>query len=230
MKKNNILKKYILYIICFLCIVIIAYYGYKIILWCKDNNKTQIIINQINDVIPKDTQHNNTNINLSKLKEINSETVGWIKVQNTNIDYPVVQTSNNEFYLNHSFDRSYNKAGWIFLDSRNALDNTDKNIIIYGHNRRNDSMFGTLKKVLNKEWYENEENLDIIFIQQQEEKYKIFSIYKIEKEDYYLTTEFNDENEFENYIYKIKNRSIKDFKTDVSKKDTILTLSILIIE
>lgn len=69
-------------------------------------------------------------MDLQELRRINPETVGWIKLENTNIEYPIVQTTDNSFYLNHSFDKSYNEAGWIFADYRNKLDGTDKNIVI----------------------------------------------------------------------------------------------------
>ena len=70
-----------------------------------------------------------------KLLKENQETVSWITVNGTNINYPVVQHSDNEYYLNHSFDGSENSAGWIFLDYRNNIENTEKNTIIYGHSR-----------------------------------------------------------------------------------------------
>ena len=59
-------------------------------------------------------------------------------------EYPVVKGTNNSFYLNHCFDKSNNSAGWIFADYRNKFDNTDKNIVIYGHNMRDGSMFGSM--------------------------------------------------------------------------------------
>ena len=75
------------------------------------------------------------NVNFDELKKKNSDTVGWIKVDNTNINYPVVKCSNNDFYLNHGFDEKWNDAGWIFMDYRNNPVNFDKNTVIYGHSR-----------------------------------------------------------------------------------------------
>lgn len=165
-------------------------------------------------------------IDFSKLKEQNNETVAWIKVNNTNIDYPIVKADNNDFYLNHSFDKNKNSAGWIFADYRNKFDNTDKNLVIYGHNMRDDSMFGSLKWVINEDWYNNEDNKYITLITENETQvYEVFSVYQIEKEDYYIQTEFSDDNNFEQFVNTIKKRSIKEFNTDVSKDDNILTLS-----
>ena len=143
----------------------------------------------------------------------------------TDIEYPVVQATDNAYYLTHSLDQSYNGAGWIFADYRNIVDSTDKNIVIYGHNRRDGSMFGTLKKILKEEWYNDENNWQIKFITEKEEIiYQVFSIYKIENEDYYITTDFFD-NSFGEFIETIKNRSIKDFGVQVNENDQILTLS-----
>ena len=142
------------------------------------------------------------------------------------MEYPVVKSTNNSFYLNHSFDKSKNSAGWIFADYKNKFDNTDKNIVIYGHNMRDGSMFGSLKNILSSDWYDNEENTNItLYTENGERIYKVFSIYKIESEDYYIKTEFSNENEFEKFIEKLKKRSIKNFNIDISKEDSILTLS-----
>ena len=127
--------------------------------------------------------------------------------------------------MNHSFDKSYNSAGWLFMDYRNKFDGTDKNIIIYAHNRRDGSLFGTLKNILTESWQNNIDNYVIPLINENEkEEYQVFSIYKIEKEDYYIKTNFKD-NEWEEFLKKIKSRSIKSFDVNVSKNDSILTLS-----
>ena len=113
-----------------------------------------------------------------------------------------------------------------FADYRNKFDNTDKNLVIYGHNMRDDSMFGSLKWVINEDWYNNEDNKYITLITENETQvYEVFSVYQIEKEDYYIQTEFSDDNNFEQFVNTIKKRSIKEFNTDVSKDDNILTLS-----
>ena len=78
----------------------------------------------------------------------NPDIKAYIKVNNTNIDYVVVQSSNNNYYLNHNFNKEYNTAGWIFFDYKNKLDGTDKNIIIYGHNTKDNSMLNKVIKLI----------------------------------------------------------------------------------
>ena len=200
-------------------ILIFLYSWFKIGEYLINNKNNENIKEKTNKNIKEDE------INLKKLKEQNPDTVGYIKVNNTNIDYIVVKTNNNDYYLNHNFNKEYNTSGWIFTDYRNKLDGTDKNIIVYGHGLKDKSMFGSLKDTMNKDWYLNENNREITFITEKEKyKYQIFSIYEIEVEDYYINTDFTNVN-FEEFINVLKNRSIYDFKINISKEDQILTLS-----
>ncbi|MBQ2639774.1 MAG: class B sortase [Bacilli bacterium] len=213
---------YILIELVFLVLIIISII--MIYKWFNEKRKVNKELEQITNkvIIGKE---NNKEINFKKLKTINNDTVGWLKINNTNIDYPVVQSKDNSFYLNHSFNKKQNNAGWIFMDYNNKLDGTDKNIIIYGHNRLDNIMFGTLKETLDKDWYSNNDNLKIKFITQDEEvTYKIFSIYKIKEETYYLKTNFNSIN-YLKFINTLKKRSIHDFDINLNDTKQILTLS-----
>ena len=230
-KKNKRYKKVILNIIIYMILIfVLIYSGIKIFKWYKDKTNNNKIAEQIKSTVIVEDKNEDENkeeytVDFNKLKEQNNETVAWIKVNNTNVEYPVVRATNNSFYLNHSFDKSKNSAGWIFADYKNKFDNTDKNIVIYGHNMRDDSMFGSLKNILNSDWYNNEENTNIaLYTENEKYIYKVFSIYKIESEDYYIKTEFSNDNEFEKFIKTLKKRSIKNFNIDISKEDSILTL------
>lgn len=220
-KKNN----FTFTLIQLILVIIMIYSGTKIYRWYKDNDKNNELMEELKEsVIINDTSDEDT-IDFNSLKEKNSDTVAWIKVEGTDIDYPVVQTSNNEYYLNHSFDKSSNGAGWIFADYKNKIDGTDDNIVVFGHNRRDGSMFSSLKNVLTAEWYNDENNRMITFITEQENiSYEVFSVYQIENEDYYIKTEFTEKS-FLNFLQTIKRRSIKNFGVDVDKTDSILTLS-----
>ena len=227
-KKNKKYEKTILNLILYIILLsILIYSGIKIFKWYKDKTNNNKIAEQIRStVIVEEENGDEYTVDFNKLKEQNNETIAWLKVNNTNVEYPVVKGTNNSFYLNHSFDKSNNSAGWIFADYRNKFDNTDKNIVIYGHNMRDGSMFGSMLNILNAKWYENEENTNITLYTENEKcMYKVFSVYKIENEDYYIKTEFKNDNEFEDFIKNLQKRSIKVFNVDVSKDDNILTLS-----
>lgn len=225
-KKNKNFFNGIIYLI---LIGLLIYSGIKIFKWNKENSNNNNITDKINEAVTVEKNSEGKedfNINFNTLKKQNEDTVAWIKVNNTNVKYPVVKAKDNSFYLTHSFDKSNNSAGWIFADYKNKFDDTDKNIVIYGHNRRDGSMFSSLKNALNPNWYNNDLNRNILlYTENKEYNYEIFSIYKIESEDYYIKTEFNDENDFEDFLNTIIKRSVQDFGVNVSKDDSILTLS-----
>ena len=161
----------------------------------------------------------------SLLKD-NNDAVAWLKLNNTDIDTPIVQSDNNEYYLNHNFNKKYNEIGWTFADYRNNFPDLSTNTIIYGHTYRNSTLaFSSLKKVLNKSWYDNEENQIIYFTTTEKElKFKIFSIYTVKNTNDYLKTNMNEE-EFNVFIANALERSVKNFNTEVKYGDKILTLS-----
>ena len=166
------------------------------------------------------------NIDFKVLKDANKDTIAYLKVNGTNINYIVVKGKDYNYYLNHNFNKEYNIAGWIFADYHNKFDETDKNIIIYGHNTKDGSMFGTLKNILNKDWYENKDNHKVVIVTEMGTYYyQVFSTYSIISEDYYINTKFNNDSDFDNFVKNLKSRSIYDFGIEVSNDDKILTLS-----
>lgn len=197
----------------------------------KDNQKiTTILLSDENivsdnEVIIENQKINSVKINFDELLRKNSQTVAWLKVNNTDVNYPVVQYTDNSFYLTHNFENKQNSAGWIFLDYRNQIENLNQNTIIYGHNRRNNSMFATLKNALNTSWCENSENQYITF----NTKYanytaKIFSVYTINANTLSIPTTFETEEEYKNYLNDALNKSFYNFKTQVYTNNKILTL------
>ena len=254
-KMNNKIKlkwKNIILILMFLILFITLNISiYNIIKWKLDSNKTNEEINTIQEntnieevkdnkgteiikqakKIPKENPYwdyikmNMIDVNFDNLKKINSDVVGWIKVNGTNINYPFVQSKDNKYYLTHSFSKSYNNAGWVFLDYRNNNIN-NRNTIIYAHGRTDKTMFGTLRKVLNNGWINNTNNYVIkISTEKENSLWQIFSIYHIPTTNDYLQTEFKDEREYQRFLNILKNRSNHNFNTSITSNDTILTLS-----
>ena len=183
----------------------------NIFIWFYENNKTKEIATKAKKYINVDN-----NIISPEIINLNEDIIGWLIVDNTSINYPVVQGKNNEFYLNHDLDKNYNSAGWIFMDSENSLD--DQNIIIYGHHRRDGSMFGSIDNLLNK----NKGGKIKLLINNKEINYNIFSIYKTDKEYNYRERNYNN-------LYKktseFKKRSIINYNVDINNKNQIITLS-----
>ena len=227
-KKHGV-KNVILTLLIIFFIAVIIFSGIQLIKWYLGNKANNDIIEEIkesNIISYNENDENVSEVDFEKLKNINSDAVGYIEVPNTNISYPVVQAKNNDYYLTYNFKKEYNSAGWIFMDYRNDLDGNDKNIIIYGHNRRDGSMFGSLKNILSPDWYNNEANKCVTLITEQGNMiYEVFSVYQIEREDYYIQTSFRDNSEYESFLETITNRSVKNFNVQLTADDTILTLS-----
>ena len=245
-KRKKLNVKNLCLLIFFLVMLIVFLFSLiKVIMWIIDNNNTNDIIKKVantyeineknydNEVIinenEKDIYFDYMNlkfidVDINKLKTFNPDTIGFIKVMGTNINYPFVQTIDNDYYLNRSYDKTYNNAGWIFLDYRNNEFN-DKNTIIYGHGRINGTMFGSLKDTLKSSWQNNKDNYIIkISTEKENSIWQIFSVYKIATTNDYLQTTFSD-NEFESFISLIKGRSSYNFETNVTNEDKVLTLS-----
>ena len=163
----------------------------------------------------------------NKLKSINSDTVGWIKINGTSINYPVVQADNNEYYLNHTFYKKTNGIGWIYMDYRNGIDELSDNTIIYGHNlRKGTLMFTTLHNLLKDKWLNNSNNHVITFNTPNEQmKWQVFSVYISEPTSDYLYTRFSTKKIYQDFLDTIKSKSTHNFGIDITSDDKILTLT-----
>lgn len=93
-------------------------------------------------------------VDFDTLKEANDDVIGWLYCEDTPINYPVLQSDDNSYYLRRLVNGEWNIAGSLFMDYRNNLSNNDWNTVIYGHNMKNDSMFGTLPEYRNQDYYE----------------------------------------------------------------------------
>ena len=243
--------KIILSIIIIISLLLLIYSIVNIVIWKNDSNKTNKQIEDIQEEIKVtevvDTENteiieqeeeipefnpywdyikmNMLNVDFSELKKINNNVKGWIQVNGTNINYPFVQANDNKYYLTHSFDKSWNSAGWLFLDYRNNNTN-NKNTIIYAHGRNDKTMFGSLRTVLTKNWLSNTNNYVIkISTEKENSLWQIFSTYHIPTTSDYLQTNFDSDNEYQEFLNIIKDRSSYNFNTSVNNNDNILTLS-----
>lgn len=168
--------------------------------------------------------------NFDQLHQVNPEIIAWISMSSVNVNYPVAQHADNDFYLNHTIDRSKNNAGWIFMDYRNQsfrnADSYDRNTIIYAHNRQDGSLFGNLKKVLTSAWRKNPDNFIIkISTPYSNSIWQIFSTYQTPDTNDYIQTDFSNDDEFASFLDNLRNRSDFDYHVNLSPTDRILTLS-----
>ncbi len=254
MKKKRKLKKknIIIFIISIICFIVLIISTINIIKWKLDSNKTIKQIDNIQEKVeiievkneenveiieqtielPKENPYwdyikmNLIDVNFTELKQKNSSTVGWIQINGTNINYPFVQTTDNSYYLDHSFDKTYNSAGWVFLDYRNNINELNKNNIIYAHGRYDSTMFGSLKNILQSGWVNNQNNYIIkLSTEKHNTMWQVFSVYRMPTTNDYLRIEFNSNTDFLNFSNMLLNRSNYNFNTIINENDKILTLS-----
>ncbi len=247
-KKGNI----VIILVLIVSIGVFIYSSINIVKWQKDNNDTKEITEDINEIVEVQDVPDSENVEIIEpqkevpksnpywdyikvplksvdfkdLKSKNNETVGWIQVNGTNINYPFVQTKNNSYYLSHSFDKSTNQAGWVFMDYRNNVQDFDRNNIIYAHGRLDTTMFGSLKNILSSGWLKNKDNY-IIWLSTEYENtlWQVFSVYRIKTTNDYIQVDFESDDEFSNFVKMLTNRSAHNFNTTVAPTDKILTLS-----
>lgn len=194
----------------------------------KDNNQNENTTPEESSIPNEDTTpKDNRNPIIVALKELNDETVGWLNVPGTNIDYPVVKAKDNAYYLRHNFKKEKDYNGWVFMNYLNSAEMLDKNTIIFAHNRYySNIMFGTLNKVGKKTWYQNiKDNLITYSDINKEMKWEVFAAYTVPVTDDYLETNFSTDEDFNNFIKMIRSRSVISSDLEIKSTDKILTLS-----
>ncbi len=158
------------------------------------------------------------------LHAVNEDIVGWITVEGTKLNNPILQTDNNEFYLDRNFKAESSRAGSVFMDYRNDVTDMGRNTIMYGHAMKNDTMFGSLRKFA-KQDYADEHS--VIYVDTLYEGYdiEVFAAYETTTDFYYIETNFTSDDDFKHYIDEVESRSMIDMSTEVAPSDQIVTLS-----
>lgn len=154
----------------------------------------------------------------------NEDYRGWLNVENTNIDYPVLQSYDNQYYLDKDINREYLMSGSIFMNYLNDGFN-DENTVLFGHHMRNKTMFAQLKKYKEKEFFYGDNDIVIEVENDKVLKYKVFSAYVTDAKDNYIKTNFDDKDQYKEFLEDIKNKSQYKSDIDVNENDKIITLS-----
>lgn len=157
-------------------------------------------------------------------KAKNSDVVGWISVPNTVIEYPVVQTTDNEYYLYHNVDREESKSGAIYMDYRNTDFENDKHIIIYGHNMRNGTMFHELNNYKMQDFFD-QNSIITLYYQGEMYQYQVFSAQVVLADVNFIRTSFKSDEEFVQYFTEFQDESKFTTNVEIEPGDQILTLS-----
>ena len=228
-------------LVAFLCLGYVCFYYY---LYEKNSNEYE----QLASLKTEDSNMTNQEVHINYTKEEenkdlvvlekykklfsqNKSLIGWIKIDDTNIDYPVMQTVNNEYYLDHNYNQQYDKNGSIFLDKDCDITNPGTNMIIYGHHMKSGKMFGNLKLYSNKEYYDKHSiiQFDTIY---EEGRYQIMYVFRsrIYNEDeivfkYYQFFEVATPEEFDSHMNEMAQMSLYDTGVTATYGDKLITLS-----
>ncbi len=221
LKKNNMrLIIFIIFAIIFIFSIV------NLSRWAIYNKKSANLIKDIvnenfQDTLEKEEENKNP-VNFGELCKINKDIIAWIRIKNTKINYPIVQTDNNYYYLKKDINKKYSTCGWIFMNYKNSNNFSDRNTVLYGHNIKSGLMFSDLQKI-----YKNELGTDgVIEIYTEKEKleYKVFSSYLTEPEEY-STKPILDEDSEKEYLQEILKRSSIMYNIVPDKSDKLITLS-----
>ena len=227
-------KKIFTNILLVIFIGIFLYSGYMCFIWFKSDKETKKLeeglYSEVVSKVEKNEENSDTNeteekIDFEKLLSINDDIIGWIKIDDTYINYPILQEETEEYYLRKDIYKKYSVSGSIFVDSTTNPDFEDYNTSIYGHNMKNERMFADLHKIKNGTL-----GTDInvkIYTKDSSSIYKVFSAYVSEPDTEIVTKNFSNETEKENYINNALRKSNVKFdinKENINYENNIITL------
>ena len=202
---------------------ILIYCTYKISTKLIDYKKSETLYKQVEEIKSKTP---NENESYKKLKGLNSDYKLWMEIENTNINYPVVQSTDNSYYLQKDFFKNDSDSGTIFLYYINNY-KSDFNTLIYGHNMKNQKLFNNLEKFKDKNFF-NENNQIHISDEKNKYTYEVFSISIVDGNSdashHYSINKYKDKSSISNYTKNIMENSSLKKDITVSEKDKLLTL------
>ena len=225
------MKKILYRIIMVLLIGIMLISSYFIYKSRKEDKIQENIYEEIIEVAKekenKEENEEQQEINMQELYNVNNDIVGWLKIDNTNINYPVMQTKNTpNYYLRRNFYKEYSQWGTPFLSENCDIQSSD-NLIIYGHHINNSKMFGELKHYKKEEYYKNHKYIKFYTMNEKKE-YEIIAVFKTVAYTgfkYYQYSNFNNEREFETFVNKCRELSFYHIEKNINYGEKLITLS-----
>jgi len=198
----------------------------------KEDKKQNEVFEKLENIITESNEEKKEQkketINFKKLYELNNDFVGWLKIENTNISYPVMQTENSRknYYLRKNFYKEYSQLGTPYIAEYCNIQTSD-NVIIYGHHIKNNQMFGELEKYKKKEFYKSHKIISFNTINEKA-NYEIVAVFKTVAYtgfEYYKFVNSSSRQEFDTFIQKCKELSFYETKNTAKYGDKLITLS-----
>ena len=163
-------------------------------------------------------------IDFAGMRAVNEDVIGWIQIEDTPVDYPLLDADDNKYYLNHTYDRQWSSYGSIFLEPRNNPDLSEQHLVIYGHNMVNESMFGSLLDYKQQDFADAHKEI-VICMPDRDLIYQVFSVYTAHVDSATYRMTFADEASFAEMAKYMKANSVISSEVTPDSDDQILTLS-----
>ncbi len=193
----------------------------------KEDIEQEKVFEEIIDIVNESEEKEENAINIEELYKINNDIVGWLKIDNTNINYPVMQTKDRpNYYLKRNFYKKYSSLGTPYIAENCSIETSD-NLIIYGHHIKGKRVFGELENYKSKEYYNNHKDIKFYTMQEKAE-YEIIAVFKTIAYTGFRYYEFynaKDEREFCTFVNKCKELSFYDTEKIAEYGDKLITLS-----
>lgn len=201
-----------------------GYAGYNIFSEAREYEESDTAYDfVVGEATKDDTEYS---IDFNTLAQINPDITGWIRMDGTPINYPVVfNPEKGDYYLKHLFTGEYNNAGCVYIDPHNQSDMSDKNTVIYGHNMRNGTMFAVLANYKKQEYYKSSQKIYYLASDGRAFMFEPFAGYVTTGSDAYVQVTFADDNDFMNYVSDKIRKSTFRSETEIGPEDQIVTLS-----
>lgn len=231
------IKKYLSRLVTIVCLGVLIYAAYGLVDILVEYKQSKKVASEVQATyhntestatkIPTPKKGKETltvNEKLDELLEKNSDVVGWISIEDTKIDYPILQSADNQDYLTKDFHKDESIGGSIFLDYRNNVETLSRNTVVYGHRMKDGSMFQHLTKFMDKDFFESHQTFEIETLYNTYEA-QIFSVYNTTTDFNYIETDFSDDNEYEQYLLNVQHESKYQTDIEVDATDQVITLS-----
>mgnify|MGYP001089749026 FL=1 len=226
---NYIMRKIVYTIITILLISLVLISSYLIFKEKKQNEKQENTFEDLIEIVEENIENQEERkIDINKLYEENKDIVGWLKIDNTTINYPIMQNINDpNYYLHRDFYKNYSSYGTPYMAKQCNL-NSD-NIVIYGHHMKNNKMFGELEKYKSKDFYNNHKIITFTTLEK-EYSYEIFAVFKTTVYTkntfrYYENINFENKKMYDDFINICKDKSLYQTGIEIKDKEKLITLS-----
>ena len=226
MKKQGI--GFISNIIIVLAVFILFFSGYKIEGILADYNASEKVYSEAEEFVSVQEVSEETekaeetlDVDFTALQKVNPDVIGWIYLKDSNINYPIMKSEDNKDYLHVTYNGEKASAGSIFMDCRNSWG--DHNVVIYGHNMKDGSMFHDLRNFRDKDWYESHQIISLVTPENGEVKYKVISVLNTDAYSSSYKMNFSSQDEYSEWVDEICKKSLYSVTPDYHKN--VITLS-----